>query len=159
MPAVFDSPHALLQVVAQPLGSSPWHEVTQAEINAFAAATGDRQWIHTDPVRAAAEGQQQTIAHGLLVLSWGPAWMDQIIEIAGVQLVLNYGLNRVRFPHAVHCGARLRLNLELAECQAEANWVQAAWRLTFEIEGVAKPACVAELLLRYLLPNPSTPRS
>lgn len=152
MPRVIESPTDLLALIGQSLGNTDWHTVTQAEIDAFAAATGDHQWIHTDPERAAAEaGLPGTIAHGLLVLSWGPSWMHECVEVRGAQLVLNYGLNRVRFPHPVACGSRLRLNLELADCQAEPAHVQATWRLTFELEEISKPACVAELLLRYVL--------
>jgi acyl dehydratase len=139
----------LRSLIGQRLGTSEWFEVTQERVNAFADGTGDHQWIHCDPERARRESPYgTTVAHGYLTLSLGPALTQEIYQIDDVKLVLNYGLNRVRFPNAVKVGQRVRLSVDLMELKETATGVQGAFKLTFEIEGESKPACVAESLVR-----------
>ncbi|MCC6390878.1 MAG: MaoC family dehydratase [Bryobacterales bacterium] len=130
---------------------SDWLEITQERINAFAGATGDHQWIHVDVERCRRESPfSTTIAHGFLTLSLIPRFTYATIRIRQkFAMTINYGCNKVRFPHPVKCGARLRARhrlLEVAEVQG--GW-QSRWQVTVEIEGVAKPACVAETVTRY----------
>lgn len=142
----------LKTLVGKDIGVSPWTAITQEQVDAFAEATGDRQWIHCDPTRAAKDSPYgATVAHGLLTLSIGPACIEAMVRLEGCRLVVNYGLNRVRFPNAVRVGARLRMHLKLLELNDFEGGVQATLLQTFELEGAAKPACIAELLLRYYL--------
>lgn len=135
----------------QVIGTSDWVEITQERIQMFADATGDQQWIHTDPQRAAAESLYgSTIAHGFLTLSLGPALGEQIFRVEGFAMALNYGLNRVRFPNAVRCGVRVRMTTQLVSLKELMSGVQATFKQTFEIEGETKPACVAENVVRLL---------
>lgn len=129
---------------------SDWLEVTQERINQFAEATGDRQWIHTDPARAARESPfKETIAHGFLTLSLLSELMMQTVSVGGVRMGLNYGLNRVRFIAPVPAGARIRARFVLAGVEAINDGVQATWSVTVEREGGDKPCCAAEWLVRY----------
>lgn len=135
--------------IGQVLGASDWLEVTQERIDQFAAATGDHQWIHCDRERAARESPYgATIAHGFLTLSLCARLLESIIAFPAAQRVINYGLNRVRFPNAVKSGARIRLVLKLAEIREMAEAIETQYECTIEIEGQAKPACVATWLLR-----------
>lgn len=138
-------------LVSSPLPESGWRVVTQEAVNAFAEATGDRQWIHVDPERAAAGPFGTTIAHGYLTLSLGPALLDEILLVEDASLVLNYGLNRVRFPSPVPVGSRVRARATLAAAARFDGGVQVMLELTFEVEDREKPACVAEAVLRYYL--------
>jgi acyl dehydratase len=133
----------------------PWLEIDQQRIDAFAAATGDLQWIHTDPVRAAAESPYgATIAHGYLTLSLlpyltesnAPGLFEQTYP--GMRLRLNYGLDRVRFPAPVPAGSRLRAHTVLKGLEEVSGGIQFSYLITVEIEGNQKPACVAEFLAR-----------
>lgn len=137
-------------LVGQELGVSDWHEVTQAEINQFADATHDHQWIHIDVARAKAETMfGGTIAHGYYTLSLGPHLLGQIWEVTGVRMGLNYGLNKLRFPSPVPVGSRVRARATLTGVEDVEGGVQVAVSITFEIEGGKKPACVADALFRY----------
>ena len=133
------------------LGTSDWHEVTQADVDAFADVTGDHQWIHVDVERAKETPFGGTIAHGYLTLSLGPALNNQVFKLEGFAFALNYGLNKVRFPAPLKSGARYRLALELKELKDLPKGVEALMIATIEIEGEPKPACVAEGLYRYML--------
>ena len=135
--------------VGDQLGHSAWHVITQEQVSAFADATGDRQWIHTDPVRATTGPFGRTIAHGYLTLSLGPVLLDEVLEVAGAGLIVNYGANRVRFPAPVPVGASVRAGVQLVGAEEVAGGVQAALGMTFEVESSPKPACVAEILFRY----------
>ena len=133
----------------------PWLEIDQKRIDAFAAATGDLQWIHTDPERAAMESPYgATIAHGYLTLSLLPYLTESNApgffehSYPGMRLRLNYGLNRVRFPAPVPVGSRIRAHTTLKELEQVAEAVQFTYLITVEIEGSQKPACVAEFLAR-----------
>jgi acyl dehydratase len=130
------------------LGVSDWHEVTQAEVDAFADITGDHQWIHVDPERAAATPFGGTIAHGYLTVSLGPGLAQQIYSFDGISFGLNYGLNRVRFPAPMPVGGRVRLRSEISEVQSHDGWSQLVLTQTFEHEGGDKPVCVAEQVVR-----------
>jgi len=130
------------------LGVSAWRTLDQATIDAFAEATGDRQWIHIDPERAASGPFGTTIAHGFLTLSLCAAILDEALAVGGTSMQVNYGLNRVRFPSPVPAGARVRGVVELAQLTDVAGGVQAVLRTTIEVDGQSKPACVAELLAR-----------
>ena len=134
--------------VGEELGVSEWHEVTQDAINAFADATGDHQWIHVDPERAAQTPWGSTIAHGLYTLSIGPKFTFDMFTIEGFAFGLNYGYDRVRFPAPLPVGARLRMRATLASVTDIPGGAQITIVQTFEVEGGAKPVCVAESLAR-----------
>ena len=130
-------------------GVSDWVEVTQERIDAFAEATGDRQWIHVDPERAAAGPFGGTVAHGYLTLSLGPALFYDLLEVEDAGLIVNYGLNRVRFPAPVPAGSRVRMRCEITRVE-RADWgAQATLALTFELDGSEKPASAAEAVFRF----------
>jgi acyl dehydratase len=128
----------------QILGAGDWLEITQERIDAFADVTEDHQWIHVDPARAAQGPYGATIAHGYLTLSLIPVLGGRIFSVGGVRMALNYGTNRVRFPHPVTVGSRIRALASLVEVTDIAAGVQAVVRYTIEIDGCDKPACVAE---------------
>lgn len=126
------------------LGVSDWHDVTQARVDAFAHATGDLQWIHVNPARAAAGPFGTTVAHGLYTLSLGPALAEQAFAVRDVAFGVNYGYDRVRFTAPVPVGARLRLRAALEELSERGKALALLVTHTFEREGEAKPACVAQ---------------
>ncbi len=139
-------------VVLQPgseFGPSSWIEVGQDRIDAFADATGDDQWIHVDPDRAAAGPFGTTIGHGYLTLSLLPLMSSEVVPREGGGMAVNYGLNRVRFPAPVPSGSRVRGRFRV-DAVEEADWgYQATMTATIEREGGDKPVCVAELVFRY----------
>jgi acyl dehydratase len=138
------------ELVGEHLGYSDWRTITQEAVNLFAEATGDHQWIHVDPERAAKESPfGTTIAHGYLTLSLGPALLSQLMTVSGITYGLNYGLNKVRFPAPVPVGARVRAGARLAALDDVAGGVQATFEIIFELENQDKPVCVAEAVLRY----------
>jgi acyl dehydratase len=130
------------------LGVSRWHEVTQADIDRFAEVTGDDQWIHTDPDRAAQTPFGGTIAHGYYTLALAPMFAYELYEITDISFGLNYGVNRVRFPAPLPVGARVRMRALLTEVTDVASGVQLTTELTFETDAGEKPVCVAETLIR-----------
>jgi acyl dehydratase len=134
--------------VGEELGVSEWHEVTQDEIDAFADATGDHQWIHVEPERAAQTPFGSTIAHGLYTLSLGPRFTFALFTIEGFAFGLNYGYNKVRFPAPLPVDSRLRMRATLASVEDVAGGVQTTISQTFEREGGDKPVCVAESVAR-----------
>jgi acyl dehydratase len=144
----------LQALVGQEVGTSGWLDVDQARIDAFAHATGDHQWIHVDPARAASGPFGATVAHGFLTLSLIPLFGDQALAIEDVRMGVNYGLNRVRFTAPVRVGSRLRARFTLLAYQAlpvdepGRTAAQLTMEATIEIEGSAKPACVAETVSR-----------
>jgi acyl dehydratase len=131
------------------IGHSAWHTVTQEEIDAFAQVTGDHQWIHVDPERAAASPFGSTIAHGLLTLSLGPRFLEEVLRVEGVAFGVNYGYGKVRFPAPVPVGSRIRMHATLTAVEEVAGGVQATIEQRFEREGAGKPVCVAESLGRF----------
>jgi acyl dehydratase len=132
------------QAVGTHLGHSDWHTVTQAQIDLFAEATGDHQWIHVDPQRAAEGPFGTTIAHGYLSLSLVPMLVWQVYTIEGLRMGLNYGSNKVRFPAPVPVGSRVRAGVELLSLTPTALGLQSVSRVTIEVDGSDKPGCVAE---------------
>ena len=141
----------LKELVGQHLGTSDWLEITQERVNTFAEATGDHQWIHVDPEKAKDGPFGGTIAHGYLTMSLGPVLLPQVVSVTGFSMALNYGLDKLRFPSPVPVGKRLRLSAELLAVDDVKGGVQTTYRLTFEVEGQDKPACVAEALYRWLV--------
>ena len=134
--------------VGEELGVSEWHDVTQEEIDAFADATGDHQWIHVDPERAAQTPWGSTIAHGLYTLSLGPKFTFAMFTIEGFAFGLNYGYNKVRFPAPLPVNSRLRMRATLSSVDDVPGGVQLTITQTFEREGEEKPVCVAEAVSR-----------
>jgi acyl dehydratase len=138
------------ELVGRELATSSWFPVTQETINGFAEATGDHQWIHVDPVRAAKESPfKTTIAHGFLTLSVVSTLLRDAVTPTGLRMAINYGLNRVRFVSPVPSGSRIRGRFALKAVEETGGAVQASWEVTVEREGGEKPACVAEWLVRY----------
>jgi acyl dehydratase len=134
--------------VGEHLGWSGWTTVTQEQVNAFAEATGDRQWIHVDPERAKDGPFGGTIAHGYLTLSLIPVLMAGMIQVTGARMGVNYGANRIRFPSPVHVGAEIRLGATLAEVTEIDGGAQSIVDVTIEERGAAKPSCVAQVVFR-----------
>ncbi|MBS9535959.1 MaoC family dehydratase [Mycobacterium sp. M1] len=133
------------------VGRSDWVTITQQEVNLFADATGDHQWIHVDPERAATGPFGTTIAHGYLTLALLPRLMHQIYRVDGIKLAINYGLNKVRFPAPVPVGSRIRAESSVVDVSDVGGGAhQVTFSTTVEIDGGAKPACVAESIVRYL---------
>jgi len=133
------------------LGRSSWMEVTQERVNTFADATGDHQWIHVDTARAAAGPFGGTIAHGYLTLSMVIPMFDELLEVSGISMGINYGLNKVRFPAPVPVGSKVRLAAAVAAVEpvGGGQGVQLTVDFTVEVDGGAKPACVAQAIYRY----------
>lgn len=138
----------LRSLVGEHLGYSDWLEVTQDRVNRFAEATGDFQWIHVDVERAAAGPFGGPIAHGYLTLSLGPMLGDQVWSVSGVAMGVNYGIDKLRFPSPVPVGSKLRLGVTLLAVSEISGGVQVCCEYSFEVEGAAKPSCVAEVLFR-----------
>ncbi|HKE81900.1 MAG TPA: MaoC family dehydratase [Solirubrobacteraceae bacterium] len=134
--------------VGEELGVSEWHEVTQADIDAFADATGDHQWIHVDPERAAQTPFGSTIAHGLYTLSLGPVLTEEAFSLEGIAFGLNYGYDRVRFPSPLPVDSRVRMRATLTSVDDVPGGIQMKVTQTYEREGGEKPVCVAEQLVR-----------
>lgn len=145
---VFANLDEFADAAGQHLGYSEWHTVTQQQVDTFADATDDHQWIHVDPERAAQGPFGTTIAHGYLTLSLIPMLGREIYRIEGLTMGINYGLNKVRFPQAVPVGAKVRAGGDLVEVTELEQGRQAEVRLTIEIDGKDKPACIAESLVR-----------
>jgi acyl dehydratase len=138
----------LVALAGERLGVSRWHEVTQEQVDRFADATGDHQWIHTDPERARHGPFGTAVAHGYLTLSLTPMLLNEVLAVTATSQV-NYGIGRVRFPAPVPVGSRVRLAVDLVAAAETDGWLQATFGLTFEVDGTVKPACVAEILFRY----------
>jgi acyl dehydratase len=151
VPTVFDSPAQLLENVGKQLGASDWLEIDQERIDLFADATGDHQWIHVDPDRAAQGPFGSTIAHGYLTLSLVNLFLPQVVEVRGISMGVNYGSNKLRFPAPVPVGSRIRGSAELVEAEeVKGGAIQAVIRVTIEVEGSDRPACVVDTISRYV---------
>jgi acyl dehydratase len=145
----FETLSDLAAQVGTEVAVSNWTQITQAQIQKFADATGDQQWIHTDPVRAQAGPFGSTIAHGFLTLSLIPKFFDESVAVTQSRMGVNYGLNKVRFIAPVPVNSRLRGRLKLLSSQPiDGGGAQMAWEVTIEREGSDKPVCVAESLVR-----------
>jgi acyl dehydratase len=136
--------------IGQEIAVSDWLEVTQSRIDQFAAATGDSQWIHVDPARAATESPfKTTIAHGFLTLSLLSPLIRESMQFSGLRMAINYGLNRVRFVSPVPAGARIRARITAQAVEEVTGGFQVTWQVTIEREQGGKPACIAEWIVRY----------
>ena len=149
MATKIDGIDGLKAKIGDHLGYSDYVEITQEQVNLFADATGDHQWIHVDVERAKAGPFGGPIAHGYLTLSLGPALLPQIMEVSGVAMGVNYGANKIRFPSPVPVGAKVRLGAKLLAVEDVTGGAQGTVEMTFEVEGAPKPSCVAEVIFRY----------
>ena len=146
---IFQNLAELPPLVGQDVAQSDWITVTQEQVNLFAEATGDHQWIHVDVEKAKAGPFGAPIAHGFLTLSLIPRFFESAMEIRNTRMGVNYGLNKVRFTSPVPVGSRLRARMKLLACDPIDNGgMQMAWQVTVEREGADKPACIAESLAR-----------
>ncbi|MGM9425628.1 MaoC family dehydratase [Hydrogenophaga sp. MI9] len=145
----FDTLQELAACVGQEVATSDWVTVTQEQVNRFADATGDHQWIHVDVERARSGPFGTPIAHGFLTLSLLPVFFDTAFDIRQAGMGVNYGLNKVRFTAPVPVGSRLRARMTLLSAEPiDGNGLQMAWAVAIEREGADKPVCVAEALVR-----------
>ncbi|MEV4597789.1 MaoC family dehydratase [Amycolatopsis sp. NPDC049253] len=147
---VFTTIDEFAAAAGEHLGESEWLTVTQERVQQFADATDDHQWIHLDTEKAAAGPFGTTIAHGFLTLSLLPHFGSQVYRVDGLKMGINYGLNKVRFPQPVKVGAKVRGSADLLEVTDVPGGKQAVVRWTVEIDGEAKPACVAEFVARLI---------
>ncbi len=141
---VFDDIGSFTAAVGEHLGYSEWMVIAQDRVDAFAEATGDHQWIHVDAERAATGPFGSTIAHGFLTLALIPSLGGKLFQLEGITMGINYGTNKVRFPQPVPVGARIRAGVEVLEATPGRQGMQVVWKYVIEIEGLDKPACVAE---------------
>ena len=150
---VLDGLDELRARVGDDLGVSSWRTVRQSDIDTFATLTGDQQWIHVDPERAAAGPFGTTVQHGFLTLGCATGFLWEVCRVDGFAVVLNYGLNRVRFPAPLKVGSRFRMQVRLAEVRElpseSGPAAELVYGLTFEVDGEQKPCCVADLVFRY----------
>ena len=149
MTTVLEEPADLLKLVGQRLGTTEWMKVTQDQVDRFADATGDHQWIHIDQGRAAKGPFKGTIAHGYLTLSLAPVVISQVLEIREITAALNYGLNKVRFPAPVRVGSQIRAAVSVMSAQQKTSGVESVFTVTYEIDGEEHPACVADVIVLY----------
>ena len=143
---VFEGIAEFEDAVGEHLGVSEWHTVTQEQIDLFADATGDHQWIHVDPHKAAKGPFGSTVAHGYLTVSLIPRLATEIFDVRGLRMAVNYGSNKVRFPAPVPADSRIRASADLVAVTRGASGAQATVRVTVERDGSDKPACVAEVV-------------
>ncbi|HEU4427615.1 MAG TPA: MaoC family dehydratase [Myxococcota bacterium] len=150
MPTIFATPKELLGAVGRKLGASEWLAIEQPRIDEFARATGDHQWIHVDPERAKGGPFGATIAHGYLTLSLVNQFLPQLLEVRGTSMGVNYGCERVRFPAPVRVGSRVRgVGEVIAAEEVKGGAVQVTVRVSVEIEGSERPACVVDTISRF----------
>ena len=144
------TPGGLVEVIGQSATAEGWFTVAQARIDAFADTTDDHQWIHVDPVRAVAGPFGATVAHGYLTLALIPSLTDGLVEVGGTGLVVNYGLDRVRFLQPVTAGSRVRATSTVTSAEPTPQGVRATFTVTVEIEGATRPALIAETVVLYV---------
>jgi len=149
MSTLFSSAGQLLAAQGQDLGRTDWLLLTQERINLFAEATGDHQWIHVDPERAAKGPFGACIAHGYLTLSLANLFMPQLMQFANLAMGVNYGSDRVRFPAAVKVGSQVRGHGQIMQVEVQGQALQAVVRISVEIEGSERPGCVVDTISRY----------
>ena len=147
-PRIINGADELRGLIGEHLGYSPYVSISQEQVNQFADATGDHQWIHIDVERATAGPFGAPIAHGYLTLSLGPALYPQVVAIGGFSMGVNYGTNKVRFMSPVKVGSNLRLGVKLLDVTDITGGIQSTMEFTFECEGADKPSCVAEVVFR-----------
>lgn len=144
-----ETPSDLLAYVGKSLGTSRWREITQPDVDQFAKATGDEQWIHIDVERAQSGPFGGTIAHGYMTLSLIAPLFDDVLKVETLSMGVNYGLNKARFPAPVPVGSRVRLTAEVTSAVEISGGVQIVAAVTIERDGEQKPVCIAEAVLRY----------
>lgn len=150
MTTTVSSPLELLELADADLGTTDWVEVTQDQVNLFADATGDHQWIHVDPERAKAESPfGGPIAHGYLTLSLVNLFLPQLLDVQGASMGVNVGLDKVRFPSPVAVGSRIRGEGRVVSVEEAKGGVQIVVRVTIQAEGSDKPSCVADTISRF----------
>jgi len=149
MVAIFHSAEELRAAAGREAGPTDWITVEQSRVDEFADATDDHQWIHVDPARAASGPFGTTIAHGYLTLSLVNFFLPDLVRVEGAKMGVNYGTNKVRFPDAVKVGARIRGRAQVLEATDVPGGVQIVVRVTIEIEGGERPACVADTISRF----------
>ena len=150
MPKTFENPTALLSAVGADLGATDWITITQDQIDAFAEATLDNQWIHCDIERAKNGPFGAPIAHGYLTMSLASHFLAELVRVEGISMGINYGTEKVRFPAPVPVGSRLRATGELIDAKEVAGGVQATTRVIIERDGSDKPAAIVDTVSRYL---------
>jgi acyl dehydratase len=150
MAKIFESKDALLASAGTPLGETEWVQITQERVNQFAEATGDHQWIHVDPARAKDGPFGACIAHGYLTLSMVSLFMPQLLDVRNTKMGINYGCDKVRFITPVRVGKRVRGRGEVVKAEPVEGGAQVWTRTTVEVEGEARPACVAETISRFI---------
>lgn len=149
MTHIFSSAQQLLDAQGKDLGCTDWLTIDQARIDLFAEATGDHQWIHVDPVRAASGPFGACIAHGYLTQSLANLFMPQLMRLENMAMGVNYGSDRTRFPAAVKVGSRVRGHGQVLSAELIGESVQFCVRISVEIEGAERPGCVVDTLSRY----------
>ncbi|MGB1580281.1 MAG: MaoC family dehydratase [Nevskiales bacterium] len=150
MTNTFSNAEDILSAVGSELGTSEWVSIEQDRINQFADATDDHQWIHVDAEKAAAGPFGATIAHGYLTLSLCSRFLPELFEVQNMKMGVNVGVNKVRFTNAVKVGSRIRGNGQIVEAeQTKDGGLQVIIRITVEIEGEKRPACVADTISRF----------
>src|ERR1700761_94794 len=140
MSTIVDQPADLLGLVGRPLGSTDWMQITQDRVDLFADATGDHQWIHTEPALAINGPFKGTIAHGYLTLSLAPVVISEVLEVREVTTALNYGVDKVRFPAPLRVGSRVRATVSVMSARQKSSGVEAIFTLTYEVAGEPRPA-------------------
>lgn len=148
-PQVIHGVDGLRDRVGTSLGVSAWVPVEQASVDTFARLTGDEQWIHVDPERAVSGPFGGTVQHGFLTLGLSTGLLWSVVTVDGFDVILNYGLNKVRFPAPLKVGSRFRMHVDLAEVKVLDKGAEVVYHLTYEVEGESKPCCVADLVFRY----------
>lgn len=146
---IFETPAALLAAVGESFGPTDWVAIEQDRIDLFAKATDDHQWIHVDPDRAKNGPFGGTIAHGYLTMSLVNRFLPELVEVRGVSMGVNIGTDNLRFLSPVRAGSRIRGKGELVKAEEVKGGVQAVVRVTVEIEGVEKPACIVDTISRF----------
>ncbi len=149
MATTVESMEAFQKLIGEHLGYSEYITVTQEQVNLFADATGDHQWIHVDPERAKAGPFGGPIAHGYLTLSLIPVLLGQVVRVEGVTMGVNYGANKVRFPSPVPVGSQIRAGAAVASVEEVSGGIQVALDVTIEVKDAPKPSCVAQIVFRY----------
>ncbi|HEY7438698.1 MAG TPA: MaoC family dehydratase [Acidimicrobiia bacterium] len=150
MATVFSSPEELLGAAGRDLGTTDWQTITQEQIDQFADATGDHQWIHVDVERAKAGPFGSTIAHGYLTMSLCAPFLGELITVRGISMGVNYGVDKARFITPVPAGGRVRARGEVVGASEVPGGVQAVIRVTVQLDGAAKPAAVVDTVSRFL---------
>jgi acyl dehydratase len=150
-PFVFTGPCALLGAAGKTFGPTEWRVIDQATVDAFAAVTGDTNWLHVDPSRAATTPFGGTIAHGMLTLAMAPVLAGQLYRVRGAARTVSYGLDRVRFPAPVRVGTRIRVTVTIMAVEDRGTHVRLSTRLTVDAFGSDRPVCVADKTTCYYL--------